>query len=161
MKLFRYLQELLDEWILHQRNWIYLEPIFSSSASQAALPKEGKMFSNANSSWRKIMKRARDSPGCRHWAEDFQNRAYINILRNNNLNFDLIQKALDEYLERKRENFQRFFFLSNDELLEILSQAKTPKDFQMHLRKIFENIASLEFEEKVEIANAMVSGKIK
>jgi dynein heavy chain len=48
----------------------------------------------------------------------------LNILRTNNTNFDLIQKALDDFLEKKREVFQRFFFLSNDELLEILSQAK-------------------------------------
>jgi dynein heavy chain len=69
------------------------------------------------------MRQTRDNPLAKKWADDFTNRTVLNQLRTNNNNFDLIQKALDEFLEKKREVFQRFFFLSNDELLEILSNA--------------------------------------
>jgi len=40
-----------------------------------------------------------------------------------NARLERLQRDLEEYLDRKRKFFARFFFISNEELLTILSNA--------------------------------------
>ncbi|XP_032988956.1 dynein axonemal heavy chain 1 isoform X1 [Rhinolophus ferrumequinum] len=143
-------QEVLEEWLNCQRAWLYLEPIFSSEDITRQLPVESKRYQTMERIWRKIMKNA------------YENREIINVcsdqrllesLRDCNKLLDMVQKGLSEYLETKRSAFPRFYFLSDDELLEILSQTKDPTAVQPHLRKCFENIARLLFQEDLEITH--------
>ena len=55
--------EILEEWLVLQRQWMYLEPIFSSEDIQSQLPLEGKRFANVDRMWRKCLAQAAASPG--------------------------------------------------------------------------------------------------
>lgn len=70
----------------------------------------------------------------------------------------MVQKGLSDYLEKKRCNFARFYFLSDDELLEILSQTKEVRKVRSHLRKVFEAIADLTFQPD-DCMTSMISGE--
>lgn len=71
---------------------------------------------------------------------------FIPDLQSLNRKLESIQKQLNQLLKSKRALFPRFFFLSNDDLLEIIGQSKNPEPVNKHIKKIFEGINKLQFE---------------
>ncbi|XP_074141707.1 dynein axonemal heavy chain 6 isoform X2 [Sminthopsis crassicaudata] len=134
--------QTLDEWLTCQRNWLYLESIFSAPDIQRQLPAEAKMFLQVDKSWKEIMRKVNRLPNALRAATQ---PGLLETFQNNNALLDQIQKCLEAYLESKRVIFPRFYFLSNDELLEILAQTRNPQAVQPHLRKCFDAISRLEF----------------
>ncbi|TPP41138.1 Dynein heavy chain and region D6 of dynein motor family protein [Leishmania donovani] len=157
MRDLRVVGNVIEEWITLQKNWMYLEFIFSSDDIKEQLPEESEMFDGVDRLFRSLTSKAHSQKNVfQICTED----GVLEDLQRNNANIDVIQKKLEDYLETKRIAFPRFYFLSNDELLSILSDVRNPKAVQPHLSKCFDSIASLLFsdEECSEIVG-MVSGE--
>jgi len=114
------LSETLDEWVTCQRNWMYLETIFGAEDIQRQLPSEAQKFSMVDRIWKTILKKTHEHPNVLSSIEE--GPTLLQQFQTANVALEEIQKSLEDYLETKRMAFPRFYFLSNDELLEILSQ---------------------------------------
>lgn len=58
-----------------------------------------------------------------------------------------IQKALGEYLEKERSSFPRFYFVGDEDLLEIIGNSKDIRRVMKHLKKMFAGISTLQLDE--------------
>lgn len=52
-------------------------------------------------------------------------------------------QALGDYLEKQRQGFARFYFVGDEDLLELIGSAKDPVKVQKHFSKMFAGISSL------------------
>ena len=68
-----------------------------------------------------------------------------------------MQHDLDEYLEKKRKQFSRFFFISNEELINILCNTHNHLHIQGSLKNLFEGIYKLSHVEGTDDIESMVS----
>jgi len=139
---------VIEEWLECQRSWLSLEPIFSSPDIRKQLPTEAERFATVDKTWRKILESAHRTPQALKFCPSDK---LLEDFKHNNKLLGHVQRGLNDYLESKRVAFPRFYFLSDDELLSILSQTKDPTAVQRHLRRCFENIGSLTFESDLKM----------
>ncbi|XP_075274100.1 cytoplasmic dynein 2 heavy chain 1 isoform X3 [Opisthocomus hoazin] len=144
----------LDEYLLNlnqiQRKWVYLEPIFG----HGALPKEQARFNRVDEDFRSIMSDIKsDNRITSLNARTGVRSTLITILDQ----LQRCQRSLNEFLEEKRSAFPRFYFIGDDDLLEILGQSTNPLVIQSHLKKLFAGINSVNFDEEFKYIVAMKS----
>ena len=148
-------QDIMDVWLKVQSTWLYLEPIFSSEDIQRQMASDAAKFTQVDWMWRSLMSSVTSEARVLVAAS---RQGLLDELRGAFAILEDIQKGLHDYLEKKRLFFSRFYFLSNDELLEILSKTKEPERIQPHLRKCFDGINRLQFNADQEI-QAMISNE--
>lgn len=146
---------LIDVWIDVQRQWVYLEGIFSGSADiKHLLPVESARFQNINSEFLTVMKKVYKSP----FILDVLNIQGIqkSLERLSDL-LNKIQKALGEYLERERSSFPRFYFVGDEDLLEIIGNSKDILRIMKHLKKMFAGISTVLLDDDLTQIQGMAS----
>ncbi|KAJ3389103.1 hypothetical protein HDU92_001163 [Lobulomyces angularis] len=139
---------LFDVWIDVQRQWVYLEGIFTNSMEiKNLLPVETQRFQMINSEFMVVMKKVYKSP------------LVLDVLNIQNIQKSLesladllmkIQKALGEYLEKERSSFPRFYFVGDEDLLEIIGNSKDVVRMQKHFKKMFAGVCSIVLNEEVD-----------
>ena len=144
--------EMIDLVLKVQTAWMYLENIFVGSEDiRKQLPQESAMFDSVNKAFVREMLAMKNlsnvilaCTGSTPEPGTPVSNATLDAFTDMEQKLDKIQKSLEDYLEKKRQQFPRFYFISSDDLLEILGQAKDPLNVQRHFKGMFEGISKLE-----------------
>ncbi|ETB60571.1 dynein heavy chain-like protein [Plasmodium yoelii 17X] len=134
------LRNLLEVWMNVQRKWVYLEGVLKSSTDiKLLLPQEYNRFKIIDADFINIMKKTSENPKL---LELFQINGFQKQLDRLSDSLSKIQKALGEYLEKQRNQFPRFYFVGDEDLLEMIGNSKDAKIIQRNINKMFAGISS-------------------
>lgn len=146
---------LFDIWVDVQRQWVYLEGVFAGNADiKHLLPVESSRFNSINSEFLGTMAKVSKSP------------LVFDVVAINNIHKTMerladalakIQKGLGEYLERERAAFPRYFFLGDEDLLEIIGNSKDISRVGKHLGKMFAGIRFIHLNDDQDMIVAISS----
>ena len=129
--------DTLEQWLKVQQLWCSLESVFTGGDIAKQMPVQAKKFNKVDKEWAKVMMKAAGDQLVFPCCEDEGLREF---LPPSFIELEGCQKALDGYLEKKREMFPRFYFVSNPVLLQILSQGSNPQAIQPYYQTVFDAI---------------------
>lgn len=145
-----------------QRTWMSLESIFLTSKDiREQLPDDTKRFEGIDQAFRELMLGVTETPIVMHACQVGGREEDLMDMTGE---LEMCQKALNEYLDTKKNIFPRFYFVSDTALLDILSNGNNPPRIMRHIGDCFLAVETLEFTDPgkkedgtPEIANVAVA----
>ncbi|KAJ9581293.1 hypothetical protein L9F63_023527, partial [Diploptera punctata] len=161
--------QTIEEWKKVQLEWLYLLPFFSSPDIASEIPEEVLLFHEVDCIYKTLITCVKEDVKVTKVAGVLKTYESLHMCTEN---LEKINTGLNSYLENKRLYFPShvlrihiskkikfmverkmtlitflFFFLSNYEMLEILSKTKNPLEVQAHVNKLFEGVSKLDFDD--------------
>ncbi|KAF8562195.1 hypothetical protein P879_07654 [Paragonimus westermani] len=136
--------QVLTVWFETQRVWSGLESIFVLCDDiKTQLPKDTELFMKLDKEFRMLIKEIQSKPRVLNATTD--RPEMVDEIQKIRDGLAICEKALVDYLETKRLSFPRFYFVSQVDLTDIVSNGKVPSKVLRHLSKLFDSICSLTF----------------
>jgi len=134
--------ELFEAVLLVQKQWIYLENIFQGAGDIAEqLPLASDKFARVHKDVSTTILQLQEQENLHAIlnCNDISIQSLHDIFRR----MEEISCSLNKYLESKRRSFPRFYFISDDDLLEMIGRSSQPQLIQKYVKKCFEGIHTL------------------
>ncbi|KAK3260718.1 hypothetical protein CYMTET_30338, partial [Cymbomonas tetramitiformis] len=133
-----------------ERQCLFLEPVFSSEHVQEQLPIAARHFKAVDTAFKKMIMTVRNE---RYVLAVCENMQLQKTLQDCNKRIENIMAELLDYLDRQRAAFPRFFFVSNTEMLAIMSHVQSPVNLERMLCKCFDSVHCLAFTEHAAVGS--------
>jgi dynein heavy chain len=139
--------EVIDIWKEVQKKWMYLESIFIGSEDiRQKLPDEAKDFEDNDRKFRVLMSGVQKKPSIKYQCKTEKDRKFE--LKRFLAKFEQAERKLTEHLDSKKNEFSRFYFLTESDLLQILGSSDPLATINPHMIKMYENCKELTFEKR-------------
>ena len=118
-----------------QRTWSYLEPLFiGSDEVKRELPEDTVRFAGIDVDVKDVL---RSSWATKNIKEACNVDGLLTKLEGITEQLDLCKKSLSDFLDGRKRQFPRYYFTSEADLLDILSNGSTPAKILFHTPKIY------------------------
>lgn len=135
------IQMIFDPWVDIQRQWIYLEGVFSGENDiSSILPIETTRFRTINNEFLHLMGKVHR---VRKILDIINISEISDTLNRFEILFNTLKKSLGEFLSIQRSIYPRFFFIGDEDLLEIIGNSKDFLQIQKHVKKMIPGISSV------------------
>ncbi|CAH1797693.1 unnamed protein product [Owenia fusiformis] len=138
------IEAVLTAWLEVQDKWVELEEIYTGSDVKITLYQDASLFSSVNRDFRLLMRATEKNPNV---LQCCQRKNVMRILEKMNSNLEQCKKSLISHLDRRRQKFPRFYFLSMTDVLHIVCNGYDVNQVNLYVNKLFENVGSLVYEE--------------
>ena len=141
---FQNITDVLESLSKLQTKWFQLQPIFESPDITKSIPHDASIFAKADKSFKEIVRGLKESTNVKFICNK---EGLLDKIKEANNWLEEVEKGLNDYIEKKKTLFPRFYFLSNETLLKILSETKDLNRVKENLKNIFENIHNIELQD--------------
>ncbi|CAD8198362.1 unnamed protein product [Paramecium pentaurelia] len=115
-----YTQTIVQQFDQMQQLFSYIHPVFLQNDLQKQLPIEVTRFKSVEKFWKMSTNEFSGQQIYKYKSNQIEEQIH---------KLQMIEKSLSNYIDKKREIFQRFHFLSNQQILLIQSKSTKPNDF--------------------------------
>ena len=138
-----------------QRTWSYLEPLFMySDEVKRELPEDAARFIDIDINVRDSLATSWEK---RNVYDAFNVPGLFGKLERICEQLEICKKSLADFLDGRRRQFPRYYFVSEADLLDILSNGSTPSKILTHVPKVYLWTKTLIFDKETSCTNRPIA----
>nr|XP_018669149.1 uncharacterized protein LOC104266158 [Ciona intestinalis] len=144
------IEAVLEAWVSVQMKWVQLDDVYSGADVRTALAHEANMFAVMSKDFRLLMRATEKNTNV---LQSCSRKGLLPMLEKMDIKMESCRHALLGNLERRRQRFPRFYFLSPEDVMNIVCFGYDLDAVNKYLCKILPHLGKLVFEEVTKPTN--------